>query len=122
MKNLAEEREGWAIAEALLRERLVARDLALSHLERQRDEVEDEADDVEDMVKRYVGKAMEVKRGIDRTFWLLATADVIGEEEPRDRRALLRLAARRIHATYAVTHRERLVATRFLFAKVVPVG
>jgi len=122
VKNLAEEREGWEIAEALLRERLAARDLALSHLERQRDDVEEEADDIEDMVKRYVGKAMKARRGIDRTFWLLATADAIGEEAVTAHRALLRLAARRIHATFAVPHRERLAATRFLFAKGVPVS
>jgi hypothetical protein len=121
VKNIAEEREGWEIAEALLRERLAARDLALEHLGCQQELLDEEAVDTEDLVKRYVTKAMDAKRGIDRTFWLLATTDVIGEEDPSELRPLLRLAARRIHATFAVPHKERLAATRFLFAKGVPV-
>ncbi|MFT6142625.1 MAG: hypothetical protein ACJAZO_001668 [Myxococcota bacterium] len=121
VKNIAEEREGWEIAEALLRERLAARDKALGHLGHQRDDLDEEMDDTEHRVKTYVGKAMAAKRGIDRTFWLLATADVIREEAPVHQRVLLRLAARRIHATFAVPHRERLAATRFLFAKAVVV-
>jgi hypothetical protein len=52
---------------------------------------------------------------------LLATSDVIREEDPGELRPLLRLAARRIHSTFAVPHEERLAATRFLFAKVLPV-
>ena len=77
VKNLAEEREGWEIAEALLRERLLARDAMLEHLGRQRDLLEEDADDPEDLVKGYAAKAIQAKRGIDRTFWLLAAADVI---------------------------------------------
>jgi hypothetical protein len=121
VKNITEEREGWEIAEALLRERLAARDLVLQHLGSQQERIDEEAVDTEDLVKRYVTKAMDAKRGIDRTFWLLATTDVIGEEDPSELRPLLRLAARRIHATFAVPHKERLAATRFLFAKGVPV-
>lgn len=58
-------------------------------------------------------------RGIDRTFWLLATADVINEEPPEDHQSLLKLAARRINASFSVPHDQRLAATRFLFAKVI---
>ncbi|MBT3222417.1 MAG: hypothetical protein HN348_25370, partial [Proteobacteria bacterium] len=95
VKNIAQEREGWEIAEALLRERLAARDLMLQHLGRQQELVDEEAVDTEDLVKRYISKAMDAKRGIDRTFWLLATSDVIQEEDPGEFRPLLRLAARR---------------------------
>ena len=121
VKNIAQEREGWEIAEALLRERLAARDLMLQHLGCQQELLDEEAVDTEDLIKRYISKAMDAKRGIDRTFWLLATTDVIQEQHPGELRPLLRLAARRIHATFAVPHQERLAATRFLFAKVLPV-
>ena len=44
-----------------------------------------------------------------------------GEREV-DYKTLLRLGARRIHATYSVPHTERLAATRLLYAKVLPVS
>ncbi len=119
VKNIVEEREGFAIALALIEERLATRDELLAHLDRQRDALEDTEQEPEQLVKRFVDHAMAAQRGIDRTFWLLATADVI-QDQGADVRMLLRLAARRIHATFAVPHRERLAATRLLFAKVIP--
>ncbi|NOY26765.1 MAG: hypothetical protein GXP62_12905, partial [Oligoflexia bacterium] len=62
-------------------------------------------------------KALASPRGIDRTFWLLATADVISDDEPDQHRTLLRIASRRIQATFAIPHKQRLAASRFLFAK-----
>ena len=119
-RNLAEEAEGWHISEALLRERLAARDLALAHLEnRKRDATGQRAPT--DLVTTFTDNALASARGIDRTFWLLATADAIADEPPPTHRHLLRLAARRFHATYAVPHDQRLAATRFLFAKVVTI-
>lgn len=120
--NVAEEAEGWQIAEALLRERLAARDLALAHLGQQRHQLEHAQAPTTDLVKAFTERALACARGIDRSFWLLAAADVITEQPTPDRRHLLRLAARRIHATYAVPHAQRLAATRFLFAKVVIIG
>ena len=58
VKNLAQEREGWEIAEALLRERIAARDAMLQHLGRKQEEIEDEAESTETLLKRYVGLAM----------------------------------------------------------------
>jgi len=121
VKNLAEEAEGWHIALALLRERLAARDLALAHLDRLRDAIDEDGPEPADLVKAFVDKALASARGIDRTFWLLATADAITDDEPNQHRHLLRLAARRIHATFALPHDQRLAATRFLFAKVVTI-
>ncbi|MCP4408034.1 MAG: transposase family protein [Gammaproteobacteria bacterium] len=121
VKNIAEEREGWEIAVALLRERLVARDLMLTHLDVQRDAQEEDTDDTKELIKNYITKAMGACRRIDRTFWLLATVDTISDEPSCDHHNLLRLAARRIHATYHVPHKDRLAATRLLFAKVLPI-
>ncbi len=121
VKNIAEEAEGWLIAEALLRERMAARDLALEHLARQREDIEEDGPQPADLVKTFLDKALTSPRGIDRTFWLLATADAINDDEPQQHRTLLRLAARRIHASFAVPHKQRLAATRFLFAKVITI-
>jgi len=121
VRNLAMQREGMEIAEALLRARLDARDRVFAHLERQRDELEEEGPDPEDLVKDTIDRALAVERRIDRLFWLQVTADTIRAEEPITHKHLLRVAARRIHATYKITKLERLRATRFLFAKVVPI-
>ena len=121
VKKIAEEREGWEIACALLEERIAAGDLMLQHLGKQRDDLDEVANDIEEIVKLYTTKAMDSSRRIDRTFWLLATADAITDEDPSEYRALLRLAARRIHATFHVPHKERLAAVRLLFAKTLPV-
>lgn len=94
----------------------------LQHLGRKQDAIEEEAETNETLIKRYVGLAMATRRVIDRTFWLLATADVIRGEREADYKTLLRLGVRRIHGPYSVPHRERLAATRLLYAKVLPVS
>ena len=121
VRNLAMQREGMEIAEALLHARLDARDRVLAHLERQRDELEEEAPDPEDLVKDTVDRALAVERRIDRLFWLQVTADAIRAEHPTTHKHLLRVAARRIHCTYKIARKERQRATSFLFAKVVPI-
>jgi hypothetical protein len=120
--NLAEESEGWAIAMALLTERLKARDLSLALLEAQQAKLDDEGAETPDLLKDYIDKALASSRNIDRTFWLLASADLISGQIDEVHKNLLRLAARRIHSSFAVPHEERLAATRFLFAKVIPVS
>ena len=121
VRNLAMQREGMAIAEALLRARLDARDRVLAHLEKQREQFEDEAPDPEHLVKDTIDRALAVERRIDRLFWLQVAADTIRAEEPSTHKHLLRIAARRIHSTYKVPKLERQRATSFLFAKVVPI-
>lgn len=51
------------------------------------------------------------------------TADAILDHgDPPNHAPLFRLAARRIHATFAVPHRDRLAATRFLAARLRPIA
>lgn len=120
VRNVAQEAEGMAIADELWRARLDARDRVLTHLQDQRERIEEEPPDPEDLVRDYVDRALRPDRLLHRFFWLSAAADVINEE-PEDalRRPLFRLAARRIHSTHALPHPARLRATRFLAAKVV---
>jgi len=121
-RNVAEEREGWEISLALWDERRRARDTALDAAERERAAIEDLRDAPEDRLHAYVDRALRSARRIDRFFWLTASADVIDAEEPEAKEPLFRLAARRISATFAVPHRERLAAIRFVAGRVLPIA
>lgn len=121
VRNIAHEDECWQLAIELWRARLVERDRALQRLQ---DEAERLAEDQEpdDLVKRYVDRALAASRRGDRLFWLTAVADVLNAEpEPHLAEPLFRLAARRISATHAVDQRDRLAAIRFLAANVVQI-
>ena len=120
--NLAQEAEGWAIAEALLRERLAARDHALDLLVAQQEAIERVAEDPEQRLLATIDRALHAHRRIDRCFWLLAATDIICDQPPAALQPLLRIAARRVHANSRVPHRERLAAVRFLFAKALPIA
>lgn len=120
-RNVAEEREGWEISLALWDERRRVRDAALDAAERARDRLDDLHGDPEDRVHAYVDRALVTTRRIDRFFWLAAVADTIEAEDPGSREPLFRLAARRVSATFAVPHRDRLAAIRFLAARVLPI-
>ena len=122
VKNIAQQAEGWAIAEELLRARLAARDLALDELTRQRDALATERPEPEQRLVATIDRGLTAQRRIDRTFWLLAAADFISDLPGHQQRDFLRLAARRIHANQRAPHRDRLAATRFLFAKVLPIA
>jgi len=121
-RNVAEEREGWEISLALWEERRRARDAALDAAERERARIDDLRDAPEDRLHAYVDRALRSPRRIDRFFWLIASADVIHAEEPEAREPLFRLAARRISATFAVPHRERVAAIRFVAARILPIA
>lgn len=120
VKNIAEEREGWEIGLALWDERSRAQDRALGAVERDRELLDERVSDAEDRVPAYIDRALETTRRIDRFYWLTAAADVVLEQDEDQRYAFFRLAARRIHATRAVPHRDRIAATRFLAAKILP--
>jgi len=122
VKNIADEAEGWAIAEALLRERLAARDRALALPWKQLEDIDRTADDIHKRLLALIDRALDADRRIDRSFWILAAADLVRDQQPPHHTPLLRLAARRIHATRRIPHRERLALVRFLYAKAIPVA
>jgi hypothetical protein len=120
VRNIASQDEGWDIADELWRARLAAHDAALSRLDDQRESLEVDLDE-DQRVARYIDLALAARRRLDRLFWLAATVDVIpADSEARLREPLFRLAARRIHATHAVDHRERQAAVRFIAQRVLP--
>lgn len=122
VRNVSEEREGWEVSLALWEERHRARDAALDAAQRERARLDDAHDAVMDRVHAYVDRALRAARRIDRFFWLGAAADAVVDEARAEQQPLFRLAARRISATFAVPHRERLAATRFLAARILPIA
>lgn len=123
VRNVAFDRELWEITLALWEERRRAHDYALAAAERAQAAIdEDNADDHESRLAAYVDRGLATTRRLDRFFWLTAAADLVNDQEPDEHRALFLLAARRIHAHHAVHHRDRLAATQFLAAKIVPIA
>ena len=122
VKNVSNEREGWEIARALWDKRVRCRDEALVAAEHEREKITEEIDLIERRVAAYVDRSLCTSRRLDRFFWLTAVADAVLDEPDSTWYPLFRLAARRIHATQAVPHRDRLAATRFLAARILPLA
>ena len=116
VKNTAQADEGFDLAQAIWQERIDAGDHFLAFLGRQREQLELDATDTEEFLKRLVDRAMDVERRLDRAFWLRAIADVLTEESRELRTQLFRLVARRIHNSFSVHHHQRLAATRRIAA------
>jgi hypothetical protein len=122
VQNLGHEREGLAIALALLRARLDARDRMLAPLVQAREDARRHSPDLRDRLLRFADLALATDRRVDRLFWLLAAADDITTHVGDDPAPLLAASARRIHATHRVPYRERLEAVRILTERVVPLA
>lgn len=120
--NITTEREGWEIAMALWDARVAAGDALARHLQRQRDDIDDRGAQPVDLVKAYVDRATATPSRLDRFFWLTAAADVIADHHHIQADHLYRLAARRLAATHAVPHKDRVAAIRFLAAKARPLN
>lgn len=121
-RNLATEREGWEIALALWDARVVAQDAIARRLQQQRDQVVDAVAEPADLVKAYLDRATATPSRLHRFFWLTAAADVISDPAEIHAERLYRLAARRLAATHALPHPDRVAAIRFLAAKVRPLN
>jgi hypothetical protein len=119
VRNIAEEREAWEIAEALWRGRVDAQDRLATQLRAKKRRV-DVTRDPRAVAYAYLDYALSAPSRHERFFWLAAIADRIRRYPAPDHERLFRLAARRIHATHAVAHRDRLAATRYLAGKLRP--
>ena len=122
IKNIAQEEEGIAVAMLLLEGRLKARDQSLDPLQRSRAQLDEQSSTSAELIVQYIDHALKAARKLDRIFWLLCVAESLQEEPPSAQQHLLKVAARRIHSTSSVPHRERLAATRLLFAKTLPLN
>ena len=120
VRNIAEQRDGELISEAMLRARLEAQDALLAPLVQRRLQVEKEAADASQAVARFVDAALDTDGHLDRLYWLSAAGDRIRNASTTVRPALFLLGARRINAASRVPFRERAAATRWLAHTALP--
>ncbi len=124
VRNVAALREGECIAEALLAQRLEARDRVLAVLEVERANVCQASRAVRDVITDCAVRALDTDRKLDRLFWLGALA---GELQRRtiaapQRDDLFGVAAQLINTTFRVPPRERQAALLFLADRLVPLN
>lgn len=115
--NIANEREEWEISMALWNERVAARDMIAMRMNQERDDIKCRCLQHDQLVSTFVDKALETESRIERFFWLAAAGGTIADQDDPHN---FKRAARRITATHAVPHRERVAAIRFLAERVVP--
>jgi hypothetical protein len=113
-RNTAQDREVWAIMDALWGERARAGDLVLRHLERKREELAANSSHPDALVDAYIDEAFGCPWQSERTYWLRAAASIIARAPSPSQASLYRRAARRVQATYSLSPRERLTAIRIL--------
>lgn len=121
VRNIAHQREGELISEAMLRARLEAQDAQLAGLDHSRRLIREQTLGAPQSINCFIDNALNTVRSIDRIFWLSAASDVMRDRPKPDRPALFRLAARRITAWSRVPYGERLKAVRWLAHKAFPV-
>jgi hypothetical protein len=117
-RNIANQNEGLAIANALLRERLAARDRSLAALQRKLDDTRSDTGDPGDQLRSFIDRALDCPRRIDQLFWLDAASDIIAAHD--DSLSLYGMASARIHTAFRVPYRQRLEAVNVIAEKVVP--
>jgi hypothetical protein len=122
VRNVHEQHEGELIAEALLRLRRQARDLALERLERDHDALLDAKPPAHEILTVLVDRALLSERALDRRFWLDALAGFVAAVPSDERDARYRAAARCIHATFRAEPRRREQAVRVLAQRLVPLA
>jgi hypothetical protein len=121
IRELTHAHESDAITQALIRERLAARDRLLTDLEHQRDELLTANPNPHQALSCLIDRALAADRTVDRLFWLHAASDRLVVQPKAQHPQLFRTVARRIHATFAITRRERYAAERILLRHVWPV-
>lgn len=122
VRNVHEQREGELVAEALLRLRHQARDIALERLRREHTELRAENRPTKDLLAVLVDHALLSERALDRTFWLDVLANFVSAAAADDRDARYRAAARCIHATFRAEPRRREHVVRVLAERLVPLA
>ncbi len=122
VRNISDQDEGLAIAQALFDRRVELRDRALARLDQEKDQLEEQDEDTLQWLGHLTAKVVAADRFIERNFWLRAVADLINEQPEADHRRLFLIAARRIHAHLKTPKKDRNAATRRLATMVRPLA
>jgi hypothetical protein len=121
-RDLHHVHEADAITRALLRERLVARDIFLAPLVRARDEILATAFDLRAALDALVERLVIAEREIDRHFWIDAAAIALASSDDSTRLELAQRATRRIHAAFVLGARDRHRVARLLLRALWPLA
>jgi hypothetical protein len=121
VKNLAAKREGEYAARALLQLRLAVRDRLLAPLCAQRDAL-CSGDDLLRIGAHCIDLALATQSPLLRTFWLDALAARLSLCSLPQRTEHFLSAAKRIHATFAVSVSDRGDAVRILAERLIPIA
>jgi hypothetical protein len=117
VRNLADEREGRAIAEVLWRRRLEVQDDALLRLIAERDRT---TGDASAKIRAFTERAIDADSALQRTVWLDATAEAIRREAKEGWKAHFDHVTRLAYAAYRLRSSERLAIVRDVAARLVP--
>ena len=121
VRNLHHRHEAELITEALIRERLSARDRFLAPLIAERDAIlAANSNDVGAALIAIVDRLAGAEHTLDRHVWLDAAADLVAPHPPDVRIDLAKRAARRIHTTFALPTRDRAHLERALLRRLWP--
>jgi hypothetical protein len=121
VRNLHHRHEAEPITEALIRERLLARDRFLAPLVSERGAIlAANGNDVGAALMALVDRLVGAERTIDHHVWLDAAADLVASHPSDARIALAKRAARRIHTTFALSTRDRAHLERALLRRLWP--
>jgi hypothetical protein len=118
-RNLDHVHEADAITQALLRQRVEARDHFLAALLRERERIVTETDlntRLDELVQRLVA----ADRELDRLFWIDALV-LVAPTQQDERHAFARRCARRIHACFTLGTHERYRLVRILLRSLCPI-
>lgn len=121
VRNVAAQTEGEHVTRTMLALRLEARDRTLAQLVAERDAV-CSASDLAQVSAACVDRALATASPLDREFWLGSLAEVLLGKLNAPRHAAFLGAARRIHATFEVSPRERQDAVRILADRLLPIA
>jgi hypothetical protein len=122
VRNVHEQREGELVADALLRLRRQAGDLALERLVREHEALQSPQRPAREVLDVLVDRALLCERALDRRFWLDALAGFVATAPDDERDARYRAAARCINATFRAEPRRRERAVRVLAERLVPLA
>jgi hypothetical protein len=121
VRNVHHRHEAEPITEALIRERLAARDRFLAPLVAERDTILSVSNgDVATALIALVDRLVRAERTVDRHVWLDAAAGLVAPQPPDVRIDLAKRAARRIHTTFALAARDRAHLERALLRRLWP--
>jgi hypothetical protein len=121
VRNVAAKAEGEHVARRLLELRLEVRDQMLASLVREREALLALRDPAKACVE-CIDLALATESPLERTFWLDSLATLIRDRGDDRRDAFFRAAARRIHATFAVSLRDRHDAVRVVAERLVAIA